>query len=106
MRYAAQDAARKGWLRHTPLGAVDTRVVASVMADVAGGMAALHAAGVVHGDLSGGARLPQAWGRAVPELRGAMPTRRPAWPARQGARGAGVYRQRGASQPGRPLSAV
>jgi len=52
----AQDAARKGWLRTSTLGPADARVVASVMADIAGGMAALHAASVVHGDLSGGAR--------------------------------------------------
>jgi hypothetical protein len=56
---SAQDAARKGWLRTSTLGSADARVVASIMADIASGMAALHAAGVVHGELSGGARPPR-----------------------------------------------
>ncbi len=51
----AQDACRKGWLRASPKGPVALDVVLSVASDIASAMIALHAAGVVHGDLSGGA---------------------------------------------------
>ena len=50
----AQDACRKGWLRASPTGPVSTAAVLAVAADIARAMVALHGAGIVHGDLSGG----------------------------------------------------
>lgn len=60
--WRAQDACRKGWLRASPTGPVSTAAVLAVAADIARAMVALHGAGIVHGDLSGGA-LPL-WGDA------------------------------------------
>ena len=53
-----QDACRKGWLRASPTGLVAPAAVLAVAADIAAAMVALHGAGIVHGDLSGGA-LPR-----------------------------------------------
>ncbi|KAK9843472.1 hypothetical protein WJX81_004368 [Elliptochloris bilobata] len=53
------DACRKGWLRASPTGPVSLGAVLAIAADIASAMAALHGAGVVHGDLSGGNVLLQ-----------------------------------------------
>lgn len=51
----AQSACRKGWLRTSPTGPVSPAAVLAVAADIASAMVALHGAGIVHRDLSGGA---------------------------------------------------
>lgn len=47
-----QDAIDRGWLRHGPSGPVSLAKVVVTAAEVAAGMAALHKADIVHGDLS------------------------------------------------------
>lgn len=55
----AQEAVCKGLFRRSTDGLANWATVLTTSAEIAAGMAFLHARGLVHGDLSGSARLSQ-----------------------------------------------
>jgi serine/threonine protein kinase len=58
----AQDAIDKGWFREQPTidAPPSLRIILETAQQIASAMTYLHAKGIIHGDLTGGARAPAA----------------------------------------------
>ena len=64
-----QDAVERGWLRESRSrhGHINTLAVLATAAEIASGMAVLHQAGIIHGDLSAFNIMLSRWACATPQ---------------------------------------